>query len=297
MPHLNPEERRGSAFTWAFILNISFTVIEFIGGMLTQSTAIISDAIHDLGDSLALGMAWYLEKQAGKGRSSSFTFGYRRFSVLGALINSTILVMGAILIVVRAVWWFFDPQIPDAKGMLWLAILGVAVNAFAYFKLHSSSNLNQRTASLHLLEDVFGWVAVLIGALVIDRTGWYVIDPILSIAIGIWIFFNAQKNLRKSLQIFLQGNPLSIEESKLEAQFTSVNGVNSVHDVHLWTLDGEYHVISLHMILEKDASREVIMGAKEKVRKICLDHGISHVTIEAELEGESTAPQIPAQNG
>ena len=147
---------------WAFFLNVSFTIIEFIGGWLTNSTAIMADAVHDLGDSLSIGLAWFLNRLSNKQADGVFTYGYQRFSLLGALINGFVLIVGSIWVLREALPRLFDPQLPDAVGMLWLAILGVTVNGFAAYKLSHGKTLNARVLNWHLLEDVLGWVAVLI---------------------------------------------------------------------------------------------------------------------------------------
>lgn len=290
-PHEHPKAST-KAFTWAFFLNFSFTIIEFIGGVLTNSVAIISDAIHDLGDTIALAFAWYMERVSGKKRNKDYTFGFRRFSVLGALVNSSILLVGSLIITGRAIWWFFEPLTPHAEGMMALALLGILVNGFAFFKLYSKTNLNQRTASLHLLEDVLGWVAVLVGGFIISRTGWNWIDPALSILIATFIFRNALKNLRACVNILLQRNPGNVNPEKLEAEIKNFAGVTSVHDMHIWTLDGNFHVISLHVVVEDSLDRGQLKSLRESLREALRNQGFSHITIETEHRQESTQPQI-----
>ena len=183
----------------AFWLNLAFTIIEIIGGFLTNSLAILSDALHDLGDSLSLGLAWYFQNLSKKGRDRKFSYGYRRFSLLGAIINSIVLVVGSIFIITEAIPRVMDPQSTNATGMIGLAILGVLVNGAAVLKLKKGHTQNEKVAALHLLEDVLGWVAVLIGSIIIYFTNWFIIDPLLSLGIALFILFNVYKSIKSSM--------------------------------------------------------------------------------------------------
>ena len=195
--HHSHEQEKGGNIKVAFFLNISFTIIEIIGGVLTNSVAILSDALHDLGDSLSLGLAWYFEKKSKKGRSKNFSFGYKRFSLLGALINAIVLIIGSIFILREAIPRIINPEPVDTKGMILLAILGIFVNGLAVLRLKKGTSLNEKVISLHLLGDVFGWIAVLIGAIAIYYFNSPIIDPILSFLIAGFILFNVYKNLNK----------------------------------------------------------------------------------------------------
>jgi len=159
----------------AFFLNLSFTVVEIIGGLFTNSLAILSDALHDFGDSISLGLAWYFQRLSKKDRDQNFSYGYGRFSLLGALVNSVILTVGSVFILYKAIPGVLAPEEADSLGMIWLALLGVVVNTLAVATLKKGQSLNEKVVRLHLLEDVFGWVAVLIGAGVMNFTGFSLI--------------------------------------------------------------------------------------------------------------------------
>ena len=238
----------------AFFLNLSFTIIEFVGGILTNSVAILSDAVHDLGDSISLGLAWYFQKVAKKPRTKEFTYGYKRFSLLGAVINSVILLVGSVLIMVHAIPRLFNPQQPNVEGMLLLAVLGVVVNGLAVLRLRKGSSINEKVVSLHLLEDVLGWLAVLVGAGIMYFVDAPFIDPLLSIAIALYILFNVYRNIRQSLHIILQGSPLEIDLSEVKQSILSIDGVGGVHDLHAWSVDGEYNVLTAHVVLVEPLS-------------------------------------------
>ncbi|WP_324760549.1 cation diffusion facilitator family transporter [Sphingobacterium thalpophilum] len=217
--------------TLAFWLNLIFSIIEIIGGMLTNSTAIISDAFHDFMDALAIGAAVLLEKISGKKRTSTFSYGYRRFSLLSALTMSVFLLVGAVLMIGTAYDSFLSPKVVDSKGMLWLAVLGILINGFAFLRIKKSDghghthDHNSRAIMLHLLEDVLGWVAVLIGAVVIYYTGWYWIDGLLALAIAGFIGYNACKNLISTMKIVLQSIPENVNLQQLHFELKSIDGI------------------------------------------------------------------------
>jgi len=274
----------------AFFINIAFSAIELIGGLYTNSIAILSDALHDLGDSLSLGVSWYFQKVAKRGRDANFSYGYRRFSILGAVINSLVLVVGSILILTEAIPRLFDPQAPDAEGMIYFAIGGILANGLAAWKLHGGSSLNERAVYLHLLEDVLGWFATLVAALVMYFKDWPVVDPILAMMISAFILFNVYKNLKEALKIIMQGTPQTIKPEKIEKLLSSVPQVKSCHDCHVWSMDGQYHILSVHLVVEKYNSIEELSEIKRKAKSMMHDEGINHVTIEFETEDEICEP-------
>lgn len=270
----------------AFFLNLSFTIIEIIGGILTNSVAILSDAVHDLGDSVTLGLSWYFQKLSKKPRTKVYTYGYKRFSLLGALINSIILLVGSVVILYHAIPRLFNPQQPDTKGMLVLAIIGVIVNGLAVLRLRKGSSINEKVVSLHLMEDVLGWLAVLIGALIMNFVDAPIIDPILSLAISLYIFFNVFRNMREGLRIILQGSPSKLDIDEVENILLTMINVDSVHDLHAWTIDGEFNILTIHVVLKEDISLEKQQKLKIDIRESMLRLGVQHCTIEFELQDE-----------
>lgn len=270
----------------AFFLNLSFTIIEIIGGILTNSVAILSDAVHDLGDSVTLGLSWYFQKLSKKPRTKVYTYGYKRFSLLGALINSIILLVGSVVILFHAIPRLFYPQQPDTKGMLVLAIIGVIVNGLAVLRLRKGSSINEKVVSLHLMEDVLGWLAVLIGALIMNFVDAPIIDPILSLAISLYIFFNVFRNMREGLRIILQGSPSKLDIDEVENILLTMINVDSVHDLHAWTIDGEFNILTIHVVLKEDISLEKQQKLKIDIRESMLRLGVQHCTIEFELQDE-----------
>ena len=190
-----------------FFLNFFFTIIEFIGGYLSNSTAIMADAVHDLGDTLSIGLAWLLSKLSKKNANDDFTYGYHRFSLLGALINGVVLIAGSAWVLSEAIPKLFEPEMPHAQGMFWLAILGVTVNGFAAWKISRGKTMNERILNWHLLEDVLGWVSVLIVSVLLLFFDWPILDPVLSIVFTLFILMNVLRNTRNTIRIFLQSSP------------------------------------------------------------------------------------------
>lgn len=265
----------------AFFLNLSFTIIEIVGGLLTNSLAILSDALHDLGDSLGIGLSWYFQKLSSKESNDTFTYGYKRFSLLGAIINAVVLLVGSVFILSEAIPQLFDPGVTDAKGMLYLAIFGVIVNGAAVLKLRKGDSINERVISLHLLEDVLGWLAVLIGSLIMLFTEAAWIDPLLSVLIALFILFNVYKHLKQSLTIVLQATPKGVDVEEIQRQLMAIPEIRGVHDCHIWSMDGKYHVLSTHLVLNGEYTLEEMAEIKSRA-KAMLRERVEHVTIEFE---------------
>ncbi len=270
----------------AFFLNLGFTILEIFGGIFTNSMAILSDALHDFGDSIALGLAWYLEGVAGKESDRAYSYGYRRFSVLGAFINSVVLIVGAVFILRNTIPRLLHPEASDAKGMIVFALIGIAVNGAAVLRLQKGTTLNERVVALHLLEDVLGWVAILVGSIVMLFADVPILDPILSLGIMAYVLINVFRNLGKSFRIFLQGTPAQLVPAEIESKIRALEGVEDVHDLHLWTLDGEYNVATLHVVVAGPMGLEGTEVVKKRVRSRLKELEIKHATIE--IEGVDT---------
>ena len=267
----------------AFWLNLTFTVIEIIGGVFTNSMAILSDALHDFGDSLSLGLAWYFQKKAAAPANKTYTYGYSRFSVMGALINAAVLIVGSIFILKETIPRLTNVEHSEPKGMFLLAIFGIGVNGLAVLKLKKGTSLNERAVMLHLLEDVLGWVAVIIGSGLIYFFKWYIVDPILSLGITAFVFYNAFINLRSVFRVILQATPEDLDPAKVESLVANIKNVMGVHDIKIWSLDGTKHVASMHIVINNESDKYQM---KSDIRHELLHLDIAHVTIETEVQGE-----------
>jgi len=284
--HSHSHNDSSNRIGWAFLLNVSFTIIEFVGGWLTNSTAIMADAVHDLGDSLSIGSAWVLDRLSKKQADNRFTYGYRRLSLFGALINSVVLITGSIWILIEAIPRLADPVMPHTEGMIALGVLGVAVNGFAAFRLSKGKSLNERVLNLHLLEDVLGWVAVLVVAIVMQFVEWPILDPLLSVGFTCFIGYNVIRNLWETLYLFVQAAPDKKLTLKIEQALLNVEGVTDVHHVHLWSLDGEHHVLTTHAVVNEEFDPQHYAELKERLRNALEVFELAHTTIEIELAEE-----------
>ena len=265
----------------AFILNLSFAIFEFFGGIFTGSVAIVSDAIHDVGDATSIGISYFLEKKSKKKPDSKYTYGYARYSILGAIITSTILITGSILVIINAVERIINPVEINYNGMIIFAVLGVAINFLAAYFTKDGDSLNQKSVNLHMLEDVLGWLVVLVGAIIMRFTDITFIDSILSILVALFIFVSSLKNLKEIIDIFLEKTPSNIDIKKLKEHLLKIEGVIDVHHIHVRSIDGFNNYATMHVVVDGDYKK-----IKHEVKEELEEHGINHTTIELEEKDE-----------
>ena len=266
---------------FAFILNLTFSIFEFIGGIFTGSVAIISDAVHDIGDATSIGASYFLEKKSKKQPDEKYTYGYARYSVIGSVITTLILLFGSAMVIYNAVLRIINPTEINYNGMLIFAIIGVCVNFGAALITRKGGSLNQEAINLHMLEDVLGWIVVLIGAIVMSFTDITIIDPLMSIGVAIFILINAINNLGKVLELFLEKTPRHLSISELREHIQKIDGVINVHHIHVWSIDGYNNYATMHIVTNDNAH-----NIKSKIRDELKEHGIGHVTLELEAENE-----------
>lgn len=269
----------------AFTLNASFAVIEFFGGLFTNSVAIMSDALHDFGDSLALLFSYFADKLSRREANQKYTFGYKRFSLVSALLNGTILLIGSVFVIKEAIERLDSPEVVKPEGMLYLAILGIVVNSFAAYRLSKDEGLNVKMLMYHLLEDLLGWAAVLVVSVILLFKPWYVLDSVLSILISLIILRGVLKNLLKVGKIFVQHFPEEIQREQLLKQIKSCDGVKDVHYLQGWSLDESTFNVTLHVVV--DGSMRMIDADKlrKNVEGFLKEAKISMWTIQLESEG------------
>ncbi|WP_111977513.1 cation diffusion facilitator family transporter [Algibacillus agarilyticus] len=285
--HHSHHHESNNRMGWAFFLNVTFTIIELIGGWLTNSTAIMADAVHDLGDSLSIGFAWVLSRFSDKAASDKFSYGYRRLTLFGALVNGIVLVIGSIWVLFEAIPRLSNPEMPVVEGMLGLALLGVAVNGYAVFKLKAGKTLNEKVLTWHLLEDMLGWVAVLIVSVVLLFIELPILDPLLSIGFTLFILFNVFKNLKSTLVLFLQATPDEKVQKQIEEKLLAMPEIRDIHHLHFWSLDGESHVLTVHLELVNNLCVDGIISLKKRVALALSSYHLSHTTIEFEFPDET----------
>ena len=262
---------------FAFILNLLFSLFEFIGGIITNSVAILSDSIHDLGDSLSIGVSYFLEKKSQKSPDDKYTFGYIRYSVIGSLITTTILLIGSLIVIYNAINRIINPVLINYNKMIIFALLGTIINFIAAYLTRRGESLNQKAVNLHMIEDVLGWCIVLFGSIIMRFTNIAIIDPILSILVALFILVNVFKNIKTAIDIFLEKTPSYISISKIKEELLKIKNVKGIHHIHLWSIDGFKNYATMHIICSKD-----IRKTKEDIRKKLLEFNIHHVTLEIE---------------
>ena len=264
----------------AFFLNLSFTLLEIIGGVWTNSIAILTDAVHDLGDSLSLGLAWYFERLSSRKRTARHTFGYRRYRLLGGLITGITLLIGLGFVLVQAVGRLANPEPVYVPGMIGLAILGIVFNGAAVLRLKKGHSLTEKLVNWHLIEDTLGWMGVLVGSVVMAIWDLPIIDPMLSIFISLAVLWNVGRNLVKVFAVLLQAVPEGFDTETFEQSAQHIEGIHSLHHVHCWTVDGESHVLSAHLVLDENVGN--VAALKSKVRALLDPKRFEHVTLETE---------------
>ncbi len=270
----------------AFILNLAFSIIEFVGGIFTGSVSIASDAVHDLGDASSIGIAYLLEKKSKKQPDEKYTYGYTRYSVIGSVITTLILLFGSAIVIYNAIGRIINPTEINYSGMIIFAVFGICINSGAAFFTREKGSLNQKAVNLHMLEDVLGWVVVLVGAIIMHFTDFALIDPIMSICVSLFIFINAIKNLKSAIDLFLEKTPEGVDVNKIKEHIMELDGVIDVHHIHIWSIDGQSNYATMHIVTEYEPA--VI---KHKIRDELLECGIVHTTLELEAPDEHCEAQ------
>ena len=264
----------------AFILNISFSIFEFFGGILTNSVAILSDSVHDFGDALSIGISCFMERKSKKNADSKYTYGYIRYSVLGGVITTSILIVGSILVIIGAVKRLFNPVNVNYSGMIIFAVVGVILNFLAAYFTKDGESINQKSVNLHMLEDVLGWIIVLIGSIIMNFTDIRIIDSIMSIGVSLFILFNALKNLKQVLDLFLEKTPKGIDIDELRNHLLKIDGVDDIHHIHVWSIDGFNNYATMHIVTKS----KNIKNIKQMIREELEEHNICHSILETEDE-------------
>ena len=264
-----------------FLLNLCFALLEFVGGAITNSVAIMSDALHDLGDAASVGVSWILERKSKKQPDQVYTYGYGRYSVVGSVITTLILLLGSVMVIEHAVSRIMAPEAINYNGMILFAVIGVIVNLGAAWFTREGDSLNQKAVKLHMLEDVLGWIVVLIGAVVMRFTNIPLIDPILYIGVAVFILINAARTMKEALEVFLEKAPHGVDPAQLREQLLHIDGVEDIHHIHVWSMDGHRNYATMHVMTAGDGHR-----IKHALRQELQKQGIVHVTLELEYPGE-----------
>lgn len=263
----------------AFFLNLTYAIVEFIAGGVFGSSAVLADSVHDLGDAIAIGISAFLETISNREEDNQYTLGYKRFSLLGALVTAIILMTGSVLVILENVTKILNPQPVNDKGILWLGIIAITINVLASLVIRKGQTKNESILSLHFLEDTLGWVAVILMAIVLRFTDWYILDPLLSLAISFFILSKALPRFWSTLKIFLDAVPEGVETSDLEKDLEALPNVNSVNQLSIWSMDGLENNAIVHICIK---DWEQMMETKEVVRQCLEERGVQNITIEVD---------------
>lgn len=263
----------------AFFLNLSYAIVEFIAGGIFGSSAVLADSVHDLGDAIAIGISAFLETISNREEDRQYTLGYKRFSLLGALVTVVILITGSILVILENITKLFNPQPVNDEGILWLGIIAVSINLLASLVVRKGKTKNESILSLHFLEDTLGWLAVILMAIILRFTDWYILDPLLSLVISIFILTKAIPRFWSALKIFLDAVPEGVETSDLEKDLEALPNVNSVNQLSIWSMDGLENNAIVHICIK---DWEQMMETKEVVRQCLEERGVQNITIEVD---------------
>ena len=265
----------------AFFLNLSYAIVEFIAGGIFGSSAVLADSVHDLGDAIAIGVSAFLETISNREEDSHYTLGYKRFSLLGALVTAVILMTGSVLVILENITKLFHPQPVNDEGILWLGIIAVSINVLASLVIRKGQTKNESILSLHFLEDTLGWVAVILMAIVLRFTDWYILDPLLSLVISFFILSKAIPRFWSTLKIFLDAVPEGVDIQQVKSDLEQLDHVASINQLNLWTMDGLEKNAIVHVCLKKVEHMEV---CKEAIRAMLKDYGFQNITIEVDAD-------------
>ena len=263
----------------AFLLNLSFAIVEFIAGGIFGSSAVLADSVHDFGDAIAIGISAFLESISNRKEDSHYTLGYKRFSLLGAMVTAVILMTGSGMVILENMVKLFHPQPVNEEGLLWLGIIAISVNVLASLVIRKGQTKNESILSLHFLEDTLGWLAVILMAIVLRFTDWYILDPLLSLAISFFILSKAIPRFWSTLKIFLDAVPEGVNIQKIKTDLAELDHVASINQLNLWTMDGLEKNAIVHVCLENVKHMEI---CKESIRDLLKESGFQNVTIEVD---------------
>jgi cobalt-zinc-cadmium efflux system protein len=271
-------KKAGENLAFVFFMNLAFNIIVIVGGLATNSMAILADCIHDMADTISIAIAWILEHVSQRDSNDNYSYGYQRFSILGAVITSVFVIIMAFVILSEAIPRLFAPEGVDAGGMLLIAIVGIIFKSLSVYRLHGGETFNEKAILFHQLGDVFEWVAILVlSAVLIFWKGAPYLDPFVSIGIALWLIFNLGRNLYKAIEVLLQKTPDYFDVEEFKGKILSIDGVNAIDDFHIWSLDGIDSVMTLKVNVDfgKDVGE-----IKREIYEISNQYHVVDTTIE-----------------
>lgn len=283
--HAINAESLNKAFIIGIVLNLAFVVIEFAAGFWFDSLALLSDAGHNLSDVVSLVLALLAFRLAKVKANERYTYGYKKSTILVSLLNAVILLVAVGAIVIESIHKLNNPAVVPGGAIAWVAGVGVLINAFTAFLFmkDKEKDLNVKGAYLHMAADALVSVGVLVAGIVISRTGWYIIDPIIGLIVAVVILISTWNLLHDSLRLTLDGVPTSIDSQKVVEAIRALPGVNDVHHIHIWAISTTENALTAHIVLKQP---EGMQEVKHLIRHRLEDFGIGHATLEFEVPGE-----------
>lgn len=271
-------KKAGENLAFVFFMNLTFNIIVILGGLATNSMAILADCIHDLSDTISIAFAWFLERVSQRDSTDKYSYGYQRFSILGSVIISVFVIIMALVILQEAIPRLFAPQGIDAGGMLLVAIVGIVFKSISVHRLHDGETFNERAILFHQLGDVFEWVAILVLSLVLMFwDGAPYLDPFVSIGIALWLIINLGRNLYKAIEVLLQKTPDNFDVDEFKTEILAIDGIKAIEDFHIWSLDGIDSVMTLKVNVDFGKNVEEI---KKEIYNISNKYHVVDITIE-----------------
>ncbi len=279
-----------------FILNLCFTVFEFIGGLLTNSIALITDSIHDFGDSLTIGMSMFFEKKSKQKPDEAYTYGYKRYSLLGGLFAAFSLVVGSTIIIIESVKRLINPEPIETKMLVYFALVGIIVNTVAAIYASKGKSKNEKIISLHLFEDVVGWFVLLVGAILMYFFNITILDSILSIGFTFYILIHVYKHLKEIVEVMMEKAPSEPTLDTIIKTLKTDSLVLDVHHVHHWSLEGEIALFTAHIVVSDSISPTELQALQARLHDLLKTIKIMHATLEMEIGMESCVGECDPEN-
>lgn len=297
--HIHKHEVQGKNLVYSIVLNLLITIAQLIGGVISGSLALISDALHNFSDVLSLLFSLVAHKLSRKKATENITFGYKRAELIAAFVNASTLVIVAFILIYGAIERFFHPKPIESGLVIWLAILGIIVNGLSVLFLQKDAehNINMKSAYLHLLTDMLASVAVLVGGLLMKFYGWYWVDSLMTIAIAIYLIVVGTKLLIESTKMLMLFTPESIDIKELVNEVHKIPGVKKLHHIHVWNLNDDELHLEAHLDCSKDIKMSEFNELLEQIEHVLFDQfHINHINIQPEFKKEEDSKDIIVQD-
>lgn len=297
--HSHKHEVQGKNLVYSILLNLLITVAQLIGGILSGSLALLSDALHNFSDVLSLLFSLIAHKLSRKKASINNTFGFKRAELIAAFVNAATLIIVALFLIYGAIGRFFDPHPIQAGLVIWMSLLGIVANGLSVLLLQkdAASNINMKSAYLHLLTDMMASVAVLLGGLLMKFFAWYWVDSILTIAIAIYLIVVGAKLLLESTKMLMLFTPDFIDIKELVREVHKIKGVRKLHHIHVWHLNDEELHLEAHLDCSEDLKMSEFNELLHEIEKVLLDKfNINHINIQPEYNKLETTKDFIVQD-